>query len=489
MFRNIIISIILSCSTLTSAFCQEESVVRKISLAEVSKLALENNFDIQLTKYDIQISRYDIEDARSIYDVIFSASASYAADDSTKNSTLLSDRVTSRAFSAALSKKFSTGTEISVMHGSDRAWGSSPSSIFYNPAYDSAASVTVSQDLGKNFFGLQDRGDVKVTMKDVENATFLSFDKIEQSLSDALKAYWGLVLAQELYDIEREFLAQAKRLYDIDRERIEHGLIEKPQLLGSEANYQERLGDLLLAENNLKAKENVLRLQLNIDQTDRMRLQPNDEFQFVKVETVLKDALKNAFEFRRDYLRAMNEIERRDILLSIKKNGLWPEINLEATFSRNGLDDSYGGATRKIGDENNKEILTLLSVSMPIENRQARAASRQAELQKAKALLDAKYLERRIAIEVIDQVRQCEALYERLAAIMRAADLQTQKASEQEKIFRRGRSDSDTVIRYQEDALSARKRAANAFFDYYAALIDLRKKEGTLLEEHWDEGI
>ena len=143
----------------------------------------------------------------------------------------------------------------------------------------------------------------------------------------------------------------------------------------------------------------------------------------------------------------------------------------------------------KIIDEDNPEFFTSLSVSVPLENRDAKAKLKQAEFEKAKALLDAKYLERKIAIEIVDQARECEIFYERLVSLKKAADLQTQKAAAQEKIFNQGRSDSDVVIRYQEDALAARVRAVNAFYEYYEALIDLKKKEGSLLVEHWDGEI
>lgn len=489
MYKRIFMISFISLFVTAVSSAQNDAGVKQLFLEEVSALALQNNFDIQLTKYDIQISRQDIDIARSVYDSIFTAEAEYTDDKSAKNSTLLADHSTSRDFSVGVSKSFSSGTEVSVEHVNSRGWRIPASNVTYNPDYNSSVSLTVEQDLGKNFFGLQGRGNVKVAMKDVENATHLSLDKIEQTLADVQKSYWALVRAEDLYEIEQEFLEQAKRLHEIDKERIKHGLIEKPQLLGSEANYHERWGEISVAKNNLKTRENILKLQLNISEERGVVLMPAEEFQLEKAGVSLKQSLENAFKFRRDYKKAMNEIKRRDILLSMKKNGLWPEINLEASFTRNGLDDGYGGSAGKIIDEDNPEFFTSLSVSVPLENRDAKAKLKQAEFEKAKALLDAKYLERKIAIEIVDQARECEIFYERLVSLKKAADLQTQKAAAQEKIFNQGRSDSDVVIRYQEDALAARVRAVNAFYEYYEALIDLKKKEGSLLVEHWDGEI
>ena len=462
---------------------------RILSLEEVCRLALENNFDIQLIKYDIQISRQDIETAQSVYDALLKAELEYHDDKSAKNSTLLAGRSTSRQASASVSKKFPSGTTVTLEHAASRDWDDPAVSSVYNPGYDTSMGITVEQELGRNFFGLQDRGNVSVAVKDVEQARFLSLDKIEQTLSDVQKSYWSLVLAEDIYTLQQEFLDQAKRLYEIDQDRITHGLIEEPQLLGSEANYQQRWSDVLAAKDGLKTRENILKLQLNIGTERGAGLKPSEKFQADRQEVFLEESLKRAFKYRRDYQDALAEIARRDILVSMKKNMMWPEINLEASFTRNGLDDSYTAAADKIFNEDHPEFSTVLSVSTSLEKRDSKAEMKRAEFEKAKALLEFKNLERKIAIEIVDKIRKCEIFYERLVSLKKAADLQTRKALKQEEIFRQGRSDSDTVIRYQDDALAARVQAANAAYDYYAARIDLKRSEGTLLGTYWKEQL
>jgi len=59
-----------------------------LSLDEVTKLALNNNFDIQLAKYDAWIARTDNDVARSIYDTMFEALVEYRDDESKQTSTI-----------------------------------------------------------------------------------------------------------------------------------------------------------------------------------------------------------------------------------------------------------------------------------------------------------------------------------------------------------------------------------------------------------------
>ena len=60
-------------------------------------------------------------------------------------------------------------------------------------------------------------------------------------------------------------------------------------------------------------------------------------------------------------------------------------------------------------------------------------------------------LERQIAIAITDQVRDCNVFKEIAANSQEIASLQAQKLEGEVKRFGTGRSDTDTVIRFQED--------------------------------------
>ena len=97
---------------------------------------------------------------------------SYTDDQLAKNSALLSTHSTVKDYDVGLSKKLPSGTTLSIGQDAGRA-SSSLSGLTHNPVYESKTTVAIEQDLGRNFFGVKDRGDVKVAMKDVENAEFI----------------------------------------------------------------------------------------------------------------------------------------------------------------------------------------------------------------------------------------------------------------------------------------------------------------------------
>ncbi len=463
-----------------------ESAVRKtyqLSFEETTELALLNNFDIQLTKYDTWIARTDKKVARSIYDTILEAEVKYRNDQSKQSSTLAGTKALDNDYNLGVSKLLPTGTTVSVDMDNNRNW--TDSSVSSSPlTHGSTLGVTIEQDLGKNFLGIQDRGDVKVTLVDIENAEYTTLDKIEQSIAEVQKAYWDLVLEIELVKIQEDMVAEARKLYNLNKEKLKDGLVEIPEAIASETNYKSRKNTLILVENRVKAKTNVLKLLLNIEED--IDIEPIESFDLSangKEEVLL--ALSKAFEHRQDYKKAQKTIESKDIKLTMKKNNMWPEINLTATLEQNGLGDHFKHAVTQITEENNPDFYAGLKITFPLENRAAKGELKAAELQKAKALLELKLLERQIAIDITDHVRDCNVFKEIAGNSQEIASLQAQKLEGEVKRFGYGRSDTDTVIRFQEDLVLARSVVAEAIRRYQGALVDLRKKEGTLLKKYF----
>lgn len=484
--------IFLLCFSPQAVFCSESQMAGKtaqttyhLSVDDVAILALSNNFDIQLARYDAQIAQTDESVAESIYDTILSAEIKYRNDQLARTSSLLGTKVIDNDYNLGLQKKLPTGTTVDLDMTNNRNWTSSSFASF-NPSHDSALSVAVTQELGRNFFGLKDRNQIKITKLDVENSGYASLDEIEVSLAQTQKAYWDLVLAIENKRIEGNMVEQAQKLYEINQEKIKDGRIELPELYASEANYKNRLNDLQLAENDLQIKRNKLKLLLNIE-LSQSALIPKDSLSLNDQKLNLDGALETAFLNRRDYQKALNRIDQKKLNLIMKKNSLWPQIDLTASFTQNGLGDHFKQAVTNISDESNPDVYAGIVFSFPLENTQARAQVTAAELEKAKAMVQVKYTERIIATDIVDQVRSCNIFLNAARRSKEVEELQRKKYQAEEKRFRYGRSDTDTIIRFQDDYLQAQRRSAKAKHRYQSALIDLKKMEGSLLNQYWED--
>ena len=478
-----------------------EGDVYYLTLEEVSRLALSNNFDIQLAQFDAQFKETDLDSVSSIYDTFLEAEAKIKDDQNKSASSFAGTKTETRDFNLGLSKKLPTGSTLGLDFDNQRSWTNSAFTTV-NPVHDSSVTLVLKQELGKNFFGIRDRSNVKITKLDIQNAQYTSLDKIEQVLGKIQKTYWKIAQYLHIVKIRESMLNKASELFQINKQKMLRGIIEQPQLVASEANLTQREIDLILTQNDLRFHINELKLLLNLEDRDKDIL-PKEDFdgstllaidpeRSRRIDLViqpieLNQAFKTAFIQRRDFLKAKNEVESKKIKLVMQKNNLWPEINLEASIARNGLNEHLSSAIRDITSEDNPEYYLGLKIRFPIENREARSEFNKANIEKAKALLNLKKTERQILIQIKDSVRNCKVLEERLRKQEKVVNLQERKLTGELKSYQYGRSDTDTVIRYQDDLLVSQILYTQALFDYKQALIELALKENILLDRFWKD--
>ena len=479
MINSAILAFLLVFSVTSFVFAKGEYQIYELSLAKVMSIALDNNLDIQMAKYDAFISETSLDTAQSIFDVILDANINYQNDKAKKTSPLSGTKTIDNDYNLGISKKFSSGTTIEADMDNNRNRTDS-SSVSSALNHNSSLGISLTQELGKNFFGIQDRNNISVTKLNIENSGYTSLEKIETILSVVKKAYWDLVLQLKKVEIQKDMVGQAKRLYTLNREKMKDGLVELPEVIASEANYKDRINNLALEENLVKTKENILKLLLNINE-DNIVIKTTDDYLLDIAEQDFTKSLKSAFDNRRDYLRAMNAIKIQDINLVGKKNSILPSINLTASLVKNGLGDHFKESVTNITAEDNINYFVGLTFSLPFENRNAKAKLKKTEYEKSKALITLKLVERIITIGISDQVRDCNIYREFALNSIEIAKLQAQKLKEEEKRFNLGRSNTDTLIRYQEDVLLAKQASVLAQYRFYSALIDLELEKGIMI--------
>ncbi|MBZ0165652.1 MAG: TolC family protein, partial [Candidatus Omnitrophica bacterium] len=279
-------------------------------------------------------------------------------------------------------------------------------------------------------------------------------------------------------------LEQAQKLYELQQRKLNDGLVELPDAIAAEANFEAAKNRLRLAQNTHKSKMNVLKLLINRTDLEIM-IEPTVKLRLPGEDLATIDSLARAYKNRRDYQLALNDVESRNISLTMSKNGLLPEINLTASLAQNGLGDHFSDSAKTISEEDNPNLFAGIRVVFPLENRRARAQLKAAQLETARVLLNTKYIEKRISINIVDQVRDCNVLAEVAKNESLISELQISKLEEEQKRFNRGRSSTDTIVRFQEDVIQARLSAAEAIYRYHLALIELQRREATLLAEYW----
>jgi outer membrane protein TolC len=419
----------------SDAALQAEKEVEALYLAldDVLKIAIANNFDIQLAKYDKAIKDTDVGDALSIYDTIVKLEANYTHEELDKTSTLVGQISEDYETNLNLSKKLISGTDVDIDYNFSRTRTDSAFTQI-NPAEESYIKVSLTQPLLKNILGMNDWGDVRITKIEVANFASETLDEIAEDLADTELEYVGLILVGEMVSIRENAWDEAKAFNEIVATKEEVGSAELTDLYAAKANLKVRKAELLLGRSNRKTTENNLKLLMNIkDDNPGVGISPVDTIDIPDKDILLVPALKVAFDNRRDYKRAMNNIKAKDINVSMKKNERWPQLDLEGSFKMNGVKRSLLGSFQEITNETNTEYYAGVVFSFPLEAREEKSAHDKAKLEKAKALVELKKIERTILLDIESMVKKVNTHRERVEELREAAEFERFKLEEETK--------------------------------------------------------
>ncbi|MFH1854589.1 MAG: TolC family protein [Candidatus Omnitrophota bacterium] len=457
----------------------EKGKTLPICVGETRFMAMQNNLDIKLAQLDSKIKGTELSYKEAIFDTILSGKIDYTNNQLKPASSLSGSKNITNNYNIGIDKKLKSGTDVSVDFTNQREWSNS-AFISTNPYHNSQVEIGITQPVGKNFFGLIDLGNIKIVKEEIKNAGLDSYIKIEEAIILAEKRYWDMVLAVEEFRIKKEILKKAIRLFNQYRNKLKIGLVETGDVLASEANMHVRESDLLLAHNAVLSAQEALRLSLNL--ANNINLVPVDKLLCQDFNTAFIESLDAAFENRRDYMSRKNDIEAKNIKLKMKANSRFPEIDLKATFATNGLSDKYYRAVEGIAEDSNPEYYIGLEFKFPFENNEAESEYDKAGLEKTRAIINLQKTERQVISDVDEAFRKLVVNRANITKMERVENLQKGKLFQEEKRFKYGRSNSDMLIRYQEDLLNAQLSTQKAYFNYRVSMLDLMAAEDTFLK-------
>lgn len=456
---------------------------RHLSLEDCIRYAVNNSFEVKLARLDLYIAETDLMYSEAVFDAFLYGGVSYSEDKRQELSVFSPDNDQTNNYYVGVSKTLPTGTEIKAQFGDTRTWSDS-AFVSKNPAHAAELRLEAIQPIGKNAFGYIDRKTITLTKLSIKNADLQMQDRIEALIADTEKAYWSFVSTKRTLEIFTRMLERAKELYESDKRNFETGLIERGDLFGSEANVARREAEVLVAENRYKTQEENLKLIMNAP--DEMHIIPKDELKSDYEGKDIAGCLKEAFENRRDYMAGKRDIEIKGINLNIKKNEMWPEIDIYATMAMNGIEPEFKKAVGKTTVADNTYYYVGLEFTIPVENSAARSQLEKAGYEKESAIVSLKETERTIITEVSNAFSGVTSYKASLTYIKEAVLLQANKLKEEEKRFKYGRSSTKTIIDYQRDLLNAELEEAKFLLDYHQAQVDLARAMNSILEKYED---
>ena len=475
--------------------------VRRITVEDAVKLALENNLGVQVARIDPQVQDYNVAQARANWTPVLFSSVSNNSATQVPSDVLSGggNTINNERFATGLGvqQNLKWGTFYQANWNSARSTTSFPLTTF-DPQINSNLNMRVVQPFLRNFNIDAIRQQVLVGEKNREIADIGLSQTITATSRSVRNAYWDLSFAIASLEVQRQSLELAQESLRNNRSRVEIGTMAPIDIVEAEAEVAQREESVILAEAAIERAEDVLRaLIYDPDMPDfwNTRIEPADAPTFQPIPVDIDAAVRTALDRRSDLRSTRKTIEANDVSIRYFRNQTLPDVNAQLDYGLVGLggtqfqrgEGPFGPGTGDIIGRTQRNYGSVLSdlfanryptwtfslnVGYPIGTSTAEAGLARARLQDRQAQTQLKNQQLLVATQVRDVGRQVQTNQKRVEATRASRQLAERRLEAEEKKFQAGMSTSFFVFQAQRDLSQARANELRAVTDYNRSIVD-----------------
>jgi outer membrane protein TolC len=474
--------------------------VRRVSIDDAVRLALEQNLDIQVNRLNPQISDLDIAQARAAWTPEVSANIATVGSDSPVNSFLVAaeggaTKTSDRRFTTGLgySQLFPWGGNTSLSWDSFR---STSNSLFtnFNPTLRSNVVFDYTQPLLRNREIDASRQQLQVTRKNREMSDVQFREVVVNTTRNVKNAFWDLAYARASLNVNQQSLDLARQSLRNTRSRVEIGTMAPIDIVEADAEVADREEAVIVAEAAIEqAQDRLKALVLDPATPDfwNIRFELVDVNPYQPQAIDLDAAVRAALDKRTDLAQARKTLESSDINLRYAKNQTLPDLNLQVNYGLTGLGGTeflrgpgfpgpvinqinrgFGSVMGDLFANNFPNWTVSLNVGYPIGVATEEANLARSRLQYSQSQVQIKNIELQIVTQVRDVARQVNTNAKRIDTTRASRQLNERRLEAEEKKFAAGTSTSFFVFQAQRDLSEARNNELRALLDYNKSLVD-----------------
>lgn len=476
--------------------------VRRISIDESVKLALEQNLGIKIQRYDPQIQDTGVAQARSFWSPQVSATFSKQSQSQPSTSSLAGSAT------SIANGNFATGANLQQTlpwGGSYIAnWNNSrftTNNLFstYSPQLTSNVNFQYTQPLLRNFSIDNIRQQVAVSRKSRELSDIQLDSVITSTMRSVRNAYWDLTTAINNLKAQQDSLALAQQSLKDNQKRVEIGTLAPIDIVQAQAEVASNEEKVIVADAAIKrAQDNLRILVMDPAAADfwTTTFEPSDEAPFQEQAIDIEAAVRNALDKRADLRQAKNSLDRSDIDIRYLRNQILPDINAQATYITRGVgglqlsslsqddiltgnfnrsvlnDRGYGSVLGDLFQNAYPDWTVGVQIAYPLGSSTSHANLARARLEYQQAQTQLKNMQMVVTTQVRDAGRNVTTNQKRVQSARVARELQERKLEAEEKKLAAGMSSSFFVFQFQRDLSLARTAEIQAISDYNKSLVD-----------------
>jgi outer membrane protein TolC len=456
----------------------------KITITEAILLSLENNRALETERLSPSIKQTFEDQERALFDPAIAAEVAAGrikgqrqARSGSQTEDFRNDTVEGIIF---LEQYFPTGTAVLLEAGSEM----SDSDLYEDPFYASRLGMTVTQALLQGFGPEVNLVRLRQARLDTHLSAFELRGFTESLVAEVERTCWDYALSRRQIEIVEESLKVARQQLDETEQLIAVGRLARAELAAVQAEVAAQSQALIDA----RSGEETTRLQLL-----RLLNPPGPGLWQREIELVHPAALPEltleaveryvsvSQRMRPELNEARLQIQRGDLELVKTRNGLLPLMELFITLGQSGYADSFGRSVDRI-DDGSYDTLTGVRFRYPFFNRDARALHRRALLTREQAQKALDNLSQLVEVDVRTAHIEVHRTRQQIAATTVTRQFDEEKLRTETEKLRVGKSTSFLVAQAQRDLLVSRIAEVRALANYLKALIDLYRRDGSLLE-------
>jgi len=454
-----------------------ETVV--LSIGEAVRIAISRNLGLKVASYSPAIAETDIRKARSIYDPSLTAHVDHRETNLTSGPGFaFVDRQRYYHFDTAISQLLPTGatTSLSFTNLFFRDNLGLPTSDYARPELVLSFSQPLLKGFGQE---VTERG---ITTADDALDSALT-DWNQQALdtaADARNRYLALVKARENLATRRASLALARQIHSENGARVNAGVLASFQMQDSLLGVLQRQSELLEAERSARDAADQLVTALNLPA--RTTIEDSGIPDPEKVLILEEEAMMTAMARRPDMAKARVAVRTAEFNEGISRNLALPSLALEGSAGLAGFNADYDNAMEDLGGGKYPEWSVGLTFSVPIGNSAARADLAANRLKASQARTRLTVVEETVGLEVRAALRALEIRREQIDVTTQGVTAAETLVASYRKRQQLGLATTKDLLDVEAGLTLAKESLTGARADYHAALTDLWKATGELLD-------
>jgi outer membrane protein len=342
-----------------------------LSLDDAISLALENNLNINVTRFIPWIAQTQLLKAKaggipqssSTQQVVLGSSPSVSFDPiATANfgwshaNVPINNPFTSGAGTTAIplvqqnsgfvnlgyTQGFHTGTNFSVTFDTTRS-STNLSDVVFNPALNPIMTATLSQPLLNGFGLLPNTRYIIEARNSIKVANSQFAQQVIATVTQTSNDYWELVYDRENVKVQEAAVGVSQKLYEDNKKQLEIGTMAPLDVLTAESQLATDQQNLIVAQTTRLQQETVL---LN-DITKNLLTKDVAGIEIIPttgistpdlVENIpLQDAVQEAWKKRPELYQADLNLKNAGIEVKATANGLLPSLNAYVQYQAQGL--------------------------------------------------------------------------------------------------------------------------------------------------------